>query len=321
MCVCVCRVECRFYDDAEPATGVWWEWATDIPDEWGGVLSSNITSLAYDDDTGALYVATLDVLNIRYPNSTVERVDGLSGLPYTNLTSVRVQRSSVSGRTMLHMGTPAGTMSADITPLAGRTVGVNMFGAEVGGGGLAPPLPVSQWVWSYRFLERWLPGPYVVSVGAHAAAGGSPYVLVGTRGGAMPEGGVWEGGAGGLSGCGFALYEDQWWTLSGKAARMAAIQVRHDRYGMVSGCGLGSFGDTAVCVNGDDDNNGLWTSLVVAANALRFVSTGEEEAAALAWHYYDGMRLLNEITGIKVCVCEGTCVCVCMCGRVCCVRV
>lgn len=54
-----------------------------------------------------------------------------------------------------------------------------------------------------------------------------------------------------------------------KAARMAAIQVRHDRHGLSADCSLPHFGDPSDCVNHDDDNNGLWTSLLVAANAFR----------------------------------------------------
>jgi hypothetical protein len=105
---------------------------------------------------------------------------------------------------------------------------------------------------------------------------------------------------GGLDGCGAALLEDQLWTLQDKAQRMEAIQSRHDRHGLVADCSLTSFGDTATCTNHDTDNNGLWTSLVVAAEVLRYVATNDSEAAAAAWHYYDGMKLLNRITGIKV---------------------
>ncbi len=52
------------------------------------------------------------------------------------------------------------------------------------------------------------------------------------------------------------------------------------------------------CTNGDDDNNGLWTSLVVAAEVFRFLVTGDPRAHDAAVHYFNGMKLLNEITGI-----------------------
>lgn len=156
------------------------------------------------------------------------------------------------------------------------------------------PLPVSQWQWSYRFLERWLPGQVVVDLSSHSAGDGSGFVLVATAPGTLAG-----SPASPLSGCGFALYEDQLWTLQDKAVRAAAIQTRHDRYGLVDGSSCSQFGDPSQCTTGDSDNNGLWTSLVATANALRFAVTQEPEAAELAWHYYGGMKLLNRITGIR----------------------
>jgi hypothetical protein len=125
-------------------------------------------------------------------------------------------------------------------------------------------------------------------------ARGSPFVMVSTVATSPSLVG------GGLDGCGAALLEDQLWTLQDKAQRIEAIQTRHDRHGLVSDCSLTSFGDASTCTNHDSDNNGLWTSLVVAAEVLRYVATNDSEAAAAAWHYYDGMKLLNRITGIKV---------------------
>ena len=43
-----------------------------------------------------------------------------------------------------------------------------------------------------------------------------------------------------------------------------------------------------------------WTSLVVAAEVFRYVATQSPAAAANVWQYFNGMRTLNDITGIKV---------------------
>ena len=48
----------------------------------------------------------------------------------------------------------------------------------------------------------------------------------------------------------------------------------------------------------------LWMGRVMCP---RFATTGEPEAAALAWQYYGGMRLLNQITGIHVRACMLPC--------------
>ena len=52
---------------------------------------------------------------------------------------------------------------------------------------------------------------------------------------------------------------------------------------MTGDCSLaGGFGEVGSCQMGDDDNNGLWTSLVVVAEYLRHAVTGEQAALASA---------------------------------------
>jgi hypothetical protein len=76
------------------------------------------------------------------------------------------------------------------------------------------------------------------------------------------------------------------WTLSRKAAVLTeALLARHERHGMVSGCDMSRYGDVSTCVQGDDDNNGLWTSLVVVAMYMRHAVTGEQAALAAASTY------------------------------------
>ena len=186
-----------------------------------------------------------------------------------NITSIALQRSPVTGATVLHMGTQAGLVTADITPSSATPT---------------TPLHPSQWVWSYRYLQRWTVGEVVVSVAAHDQGSGSPYVFVSTVGGVVPPSRVTSGGpmsgssrgrgsAGkgrssgqrasafrrpeAISGCGVALLEDQSWTLAAKAERMEAVQSRHNRHGLVADCSLPTFGDSSGCTNHDSDNNGL----------------------------------------------------------------
>ena len=37
----------------------------------------------------------------------------------------------------------------------------------------------------------------------------------------------------------------------------------------------------------------------MSAEVFRYLATNDSDALAKAWHYYDGMRILNDITGIK----------------------
>ena len=47
------------------------------------------------------------------------------------------------------------------------------------------------------------------------------------------------------------------------------------------------------------DNNGLWTSLVLVSQALRYNLTGDHTAHAALHTYFDGLSMLHEITGIR----------------------
>ncbi len=76
------------------------------------------------------------------------------------------------------------------------------------------------------------------------------------------------------------------------------MQVVIDLAGLVGGCDMSVLGDLSTCVSHDDDNNGLWTSVVVAAEAFRFAATGDPRAYDRAMHYYNGIVMLNKITGV-----------------------
>ena len=76
------------------------------------------------------------------------------------------------------------------------------------------------------------------------------------------------------------------------------LTQRHDRLGMTSGCNFKEYGDISICVATDDDNNGLWTSLVVVAEYMRYAVTKDPEALKTASRFFNGIVLLNEVTGV-----------------------
>ncbi len=53
------------------------------------------------------------------------------------------------------------------------------------------------------------------------------------------------------------------------------------------------------CSPGPTDNDGLWTSWLVAAEALRYKVTNDRVAWTNAWKYYRGMKFLVDVTGIN----------------------
>ena len=88
-------------------------------------------------------------------------------------------------------------------------------------------------------------------------------------------------------------------TLAQKAATFEErIKLRHDRYGMVSGSRLLSQGDLSTSKTGTDDNDGLWTSIYLAAECYRYSVTKDPEAKKNAIKAYEAMERLETITGI-----------------------
>jgi hypothetical protein len=145
------------------------------------------------------------------------------------------------------------------------------------------PSPDADPAWRYLRGPRWQPpgdGSVTAMAQAHfSAARFSSHVCVATSGGV-----TW--------------YQAHPTTLSQKAAAMERTLVRHDRHGLVAESALGSFGNLSSVTQHDSDNNGLWTSLVVAAELFRHAVTGESSAADASEHFLGGMRLLHEITGV-----------------------
>jgi hypothetical protein len=97
-----------------------------------------------------------------------------------------------------------------------------------------------------------------------------------------------------------ACIEDVPTTLADKAAHYERIiRARHDRRGYIASIDLKTPGD----VNGEvvfdvSDNDGLWTAMYVAAQALRFGATKDPAARAAAKKSMDALLDLERLSGI-----------------------
>ncbi|EDQ89373.1 uncharacterized protein MONBRDRAFT_37087 [Monosiga brevicollis MX1] len=99
---------------------------------------------------------------------------------------------------------------------------------------------------------------------------------------------------------GLAVLVWQEWTLRQKADHYYNIlQARHNRYGMVSECGMSTYGQLSTCQSGPSDNNGLWTSLLaVAYTYAQELEPSATHSQALT-DFQNGMRLLVNITHVR----------------------
>jgi len=88
-------------------------------------------------------------------------------------------------------------------------------------------------------------------------------------------------------------------TLEEKAAKFEErIRLRHDRHGQVSKSVLKIPGDLTTSYTINDDNDGLWTSIYLAAECFRYATTKDPEAKKNAIKTYLAMERLETITGI-----------------------
>ena len=262
------------------------EWVTNVTSGEGGVYDGVVTAMTMAPD-GTLFVATPQALNVRYANRTVVRVAGLQGLVVGNLTSVAVGTAQEVDQRSAALAGGGGQSTWQL--VLGSTQG----SATVQLGG-APSSNPGTWT-NWRFFN----GPrYLPTLSAARGAVGNAVARV-VAGQWSPGADQWVSSPLIVTTAGLSALAPQVWTLAKKAAAMEVIQARHNRHGMTSDCSLLEFGNFTSCTNHPSDNNGLWTSLVVAAEAMRWAVTKDPTAAEAALAYLQGMHLLVQVTGVN----------------------
>jgi hypothetical protein len=232
--------------------------------DWvAGVIDNNITALAYDPSSNDLYIGNSDALNVLYAsNETYWRYDHSDGLPWGNITSLSV---GLTGAVWI-----------------GTTYGVTRYGPS----GLPNAVQPER---HYLNGPRWFPGfpgpessrTRVLSLASGVDAAGNEYVTAVTT-----------------TGVGRVTLQPM--TLAQKAAmHQALMNPQHNRHGLVEDVTLARYGDRTSYQGGPSDNSGLWTSVYLASQALRYSLTGSADARAEALGAFSGIELLNNITGLR----------------------
>ncbi len=129
---------------------------------------------------------------------------------------------------------------------------------------------------AYYASKRWLPSDHVVDI----AAGPDASVLLLTDGG-----------------LGVIHFKEM--TLHEKAMYYEQqVRERHIRNGFNATLVGMQEGDLSTGYLGDSDNDGLWTSLYLAAEAFRYATTGEQEALDYCVESLDAMSRLYDINPV-----------------------
>ncbi len=106
---------------------------------------------------------------------------------------------------------------------------------------------------------------------------------------------IWLGTANGVS-----KIRGEWIFLEEKARMInEVVEKRHFRDGYIEFINLREAGDfSSNWTYHASDNDGLWTSIYLAAESFRYAVTGDPKAKANARECYQAMRRLEELTGI-----------------------
>jgi hypothetical protein len=171
-------------------------------------------------------------------------------------------------------------------------------------------------IWRYLHGPRWLPSSpddkansFVKARGVTvlpAIAAGSLHIPVGrnqelTLGSAGTADVAFVATSYGLT-----TLQMQAWKLSDKATVMEEQLPPHLYRGQqINDCNYPGFGQAKTCVWAPGANDGLWTSLLVAAESFRFAVTKDPAAAQTAWNTFLGMKSLGDVTGISGLIARG----------------
>lgn len=237
-----------------------WEWVSDVPSGQGGVIGDAIRALAW----GAPLLQG-------DPGSSGNDGDSAPSLFVGTQSCINVRDANGA---FVRVDADDGLPVSNVTSIAAASGPNGTHQLWVGTTYGVALWDKSEPQWRYLYGARWLVGSHVRSI-----------AVVGEAAVVVSDGGVtW-------------LMQVNY-TLARKAEVMEAILPRHDRHGLVAECQMASFGDVdESCFNTDNDNNGLWTSLVVCAEYMRYAVTRSPAALAAASRHLRGMALLHEITG------------------------
>ena len=234
----------------------WFEWVSAWKGGRGGVIDGTAEAMTFGP-SGELYLANNVSLARLNINYTFDRISPLQGLPYNQLTSLYI--SPYVAKNPHPLG-PAPPSSQAGTLWVGSTKGYALFDIQN-----------SKFI-GYHSGPRWLPGNRVQGL----VGSGRGVVVVTEKGVAI-------------------VYPEEW-TLEKKAGHYQSMLSRHIRPpGLVADCPLANFTPSS-CTPQPTDNDGLWTSWLVASEAFRYAVTKDPLAKSNSWSLFSGMQFLVNVS-------------------------
>ena len=259
-----------FSDGATEESLKWkWEW---FPCD-SGFLNPLIVDSDMDQQTGKMMIANIGGIQIRYPDGLYWRLDGLNqGVPFFNITSISATKWS----------RPATNPNLTDFELSGGKTSF-FLGSENGLSFYDSDLEE----WFVLQGDRWTTGTnisklYRIDSVNHMVLTNEGLTHVYRRN---------------------VTYNDKASLVqsvydSGRHGRRD-LGPEHALHGLISSIGLDGYGNLVNFTQPPSDNEGLWTAMFAAAQCFRSVVTGNSSAAEIATRNYNGMELLQNVTGSR----------------------
>ncbi len=246
-------------------------------------IEYNIQDMVIDND-GRIWLATDNGLICYCGGEVVLFNQKNSGLPSNNLRCIEIDQhghlwiGSNAGVTVfdrqtewyLINGSKSGMPYEDVTRIRLGPNGQRWIGTTLGA------ILWDNGKWEYFHSKRWLPDDYVNAISIQDD--GTAFIATSD---------------------GVSQIEKRAYTLEQKAeAFEKTVLARHDRRGYVTSCNLTVPGDLSRYMYRASDNDGLWTSLYVAAQSFRYAATGQPDAKKLARRSMEAIIHLESVTPI-----------------------
>ncbi|HEY4208976.1 MAG TPA: hypothetical protein VGM31_19260, partial [Puia sp.] len=254
---------------------------------WSGLVSEGISEIRYEPARNLFWLLSTGSLSYFSPvNKKIVTVFHGEGLTCFTLSGKKILVGTHNGYQELQLPScrPLGAIrralpATDLTVI--ETIGDRVWFGSLNGAFMTS---ASAKAYSYFASERWMPGNRVVSI----SKGPDNSVLVLTD-----------------KGLGKICFQPM--TLEQKASYYEAIvRQRHIRYGFYSDYSGIKNGDVSTATMGPHDSDNLWTSMYLAGELFRYLTTHEEEAKQNYRESFDAMERLFTLSG--VCGLFGRCI-------------
>lgn len=238
------------------------EWVSRWEDGLGGVVDGPVTSMTFTSD-GSLFIANNVSISRLNSNYTFERIGPEQRLPYNHINALFYLKY-----TPLY---PPPTQKSSDDDEEDQDGGCVFIGTDMG---YTIYDVATRQFRGYYFGPRWLPGDRVSAI-----SGSTDNTVV-----VVTEGGV-------------SFVHAEEWTLEAKALHYQKMLERHIREpGLVADCPLVNY-TPSTCSPTTTDNDGLWTSWLVASEVFRYKVSGSNQAKNNAWRLFQGLEFLYNVTG------------------------